>query len=73
LTRYLDQETANLREGTFPVLSALSKHTKSELADLSSHYLSFMLNVKQGSCKYQLLKTDLARESNQVYRLLTQK
>jgi len=26
----------------------------SELADLSTHYPFLMLNVKQGSCKYQL-------------------
>jgi len=30
-------------------LSALPKDTTSELAGLSSHYPSFMLNVKQGS------------------------
>jgi len=36
-------------------LSALPKDTKSELSGLSSHYPSFMLNVKQGSCEYQLL------------------
>jgi len=36
-------------------LSALPKDT-SELAGLSSHYLFFMLNVKQGSWEYQLLK-----------------
>jgi len=48
-------------------LNALPKDTTSELASLSSHYLSFMLNVKQGSCEYQLFEvflSDLARESN---------
>jgi len=56
-------------------LSALPKDT-SELAGLSSHYPSFMLNVKQGSCEYQLLKSfGLTRPESrtQVYRLLTQK
>jgi len=32
-------------------LSALPKDTTSELTGLSSHYPSFMLNVKQGSCE----------------------
>jgi len=32
-------------------LSTLPKDTTSELASLSSHYLYFMLNVKQGSCE----------------------
>jgi len=71
LTRYLDQETANLTEGTFSVLNALPKDTTSELAGLSSHYPSFMLNVKQGSCEYQLLKFfGLNRPGNrtQIYR-----
>jgi len=36
--------------------SALPKNT-SELAGLSLHYPSFMLNVKQESCEYQLLKS----------------
>jgi len=35
-------------------LSALPKDTTNELASLSSHYPFFMLNVKQGSCEYQL-------------------
>jgi len=38
-------------------LSALPKNTTSKLAGLSSHYSVFMLNVKQGSCEYQLLKS----------------
>jgi len=38
-------------------LSALPKDKTSELAGLFSHYPSFMLNVKQGNCKYQLLKS----------------
>jgi len=53
-------------------LSALPKDTTSKVADLSSHYPFFMLNVKQGSCKYQLLKYfSLIRPGNrtQVYRL----
>jgi len=33
-------------------LSALPKDTTSELGGLPSHYLFFMLNVKQGSCEY---------------------
>jgi len=42
-------------------------HTTSELADLSSHYPSFMLNVKQESCKFQLLKFfGLTRPENQT-------
>jgi len=56
-------------------LSALPKNTTSELADLSSHNPSFMLNVKQGSCEYQLLKSfSLTRPGyqTQVYQLLTQ-
>jgi len=37
-------------------LSALPKDKTSELAGLSSsHYLFFMLNIKQESCEYQLL------------------
>jgi len=31
-------------------LNALLQDATSELADLSSHYLFLMLNVKQGSC-----------------------
>jgi len=55
----------------------LSKDTTSELAGLSSHYIFYMLNIKQRSCDYQLLKSfgmtwpgnrtlaiDSARESN---------
>jgi len=40
-------------------LSALPKDTTNELAGLSSHshYSFFKLNVKQGSCEYQLLKS----------------
>jgi len=34
-------------------LNALPKDTTSELADLSSLYPFFMLNVKQGICEYQ--------------------
>jgi len=57
-------------------ISALPKDTTSELAGLSSHYPFFMLNDKQGSCEYQLLKFfGLTRLGNriQVYRLLAQK
>jgi len=57
-------------------LSALPKDTTNELAGLPSHYPSFMLNVMQGSRKYQLLKSfGLTRPENrtQVYRLLAQK
>jgi len=53
-------------------LSALPKDTTSELVGLSPHYSSFMLNVKQESCEYQLLKSfGLTRPRNriQVYRL----
>jgi len=53
-------------------LSALPKDTTSELVGLSSHYPFFMLNVKKGSCKYQLLKLlGQTRPGNraQVYRL----
>jgi len=42
------------RVETIP-LSALPKDTTSELAGLSSHYPSFMLNVKQERFEYQLL------------------
>jgi len=71
LSRYLDQETANLSEGTFRSsnqtascfyqsihsqveaipLSAFPKDTTSELSGLYSHYSSFMLNIKHGSCE----------------------
>jgi len=53
-------------------LSALPKDTTSELTVLSPHYPFFMLNVKQKSCEYQLLKSfGLTRPGNriQVYRL----
>jgi len=53
-------------------LSALPKNTTSELAGLSSHYPFFMLNVKQRSCEYKLLKSFvLTRPGNrtQVCRL----
>jgi len=59
------------KEDAIPV-SALSKDTTSKLVGLSSHYPFFMLNVKQGSCEYQLLKYfGLTRPGNQaqVYRL----
>jgi len=36
------------------LLSALPKDTTSKLAVESSHYPFYMLNVKQGSCEYQL-------------------
>jgi len=52
-------------------LSALPKDTTSELASLSSRY-SFLLNVMQESCEFQLLKSfGLTRPGNrtQVYRL----
>jgi len=35
-------------------VSALPKDTTNELADVSIHYPFLKLNVKQGSCKYQL-------------------
>jgi len=35
-------------------LSTLPKDTTSEPVGLSSHYPFLMLNVKQGSCEYQL-------------------
>jgi len=69
---YLDQETtkrsssqaatcyyhSNHSKVEAILFSALPKDTTSELAGLySSHYLCFMLNVKQGSCEYQLLKS----------------
>jgi len=38
------------------LLSALPKDTTSKLASLFSHYPVLMLNVKQGSCDYQLWK-----------------
>jgi len=38
-------------------LSGLPKDTTSELANLSSHY-PYLMNVKQGSCKYQLFKME---------------
>jgi len=47
-------------------LIALSKDTTSEFARLSSHYPFSTLNIKQGSCEYQVLKSfgaDSARES----------
>jgi len=48
-------------------LSALPKDATSELAGLPSHYLSFMLNVKQESCEYQLFKSfDLTRPGNRI-------
>jgi len=53
-----------------------AQNTTSQVVGLSSHYLFVMLNVKQGSCEYQLLKLfGLTRPGNrtQVYRLLTQK
>jgi len=37
--------------------SALPKDTTSELVGLSSHNPFLMLNIKQGSCEYQLLKS----------------
>jgi len=43
--------------------------TTSELVGLSSHYSSFMLNVKQelGNCEYQLLKSfGLTRPENRT-------
>jgi len=54
------------------LLSALPKDTTSKLAGLSSHYPFFMLNVKSGSCKYQLLKSFSPTRPGkraQVYRL----
>jgi len=59
-----------------PLNSLLSKDTTSELAGLSPNHPFFMLNVKQESCGYQLLKSfGLTRPGNrtQVYRLLAQK
>jgi len=48
-------------------LSVLPKDTTSKLAGLSSHYPFFMLNVKQESCKYQLLKSfNLTRFTNSL-------
>jgi len=38
-------------------LSVFPKDKTSELAGLSSHYPYFMLNVKKGSCEYQLCKS----------------
>jgi len=37
--------------------SALPKDTTSEIASLALQHPFFMLNVKQGSCEYQLLKS----------------
>jgi len=57
-------------------IKCLAQRHNNELAGLSAHNPSFMLNVKQGSCEYQLLKSfGLTRPGNrtQVYRLLTQK
>jgi len=53
-------------------LSVLPKDTTSELAGLSSHYSILMLNVKQGSFEFQLLKSfGLTRPGNRMpaYRL----
>jgi len=51
-------------------LSALSKDTVSELADLSSRYPFVMLNVKHGSYEYQLLKSFvLTWPGNRTYLL----
>jgi len=54
-------------------LSVLSnKDTIREIDGLTPHYLFLMLNVKQKSCEYQLLKFfGLTRPENrfQVYRL----
>jgi len=41
----------SFRGNPVKLLSALPKDTN-ELASLSSHYPSFMLNVKQGICEY---------------------
>jgi len=51
--------------------SALPKGTTSELAGLFPQYPFQMLNVKQGSCEYQLLKSfGLTRPGNRtLYRL----
>jgi len=39
------------------LISALPKVTTSEHVELSSHTVLFLLNVKQGNCEYQLLKS----------------
>jgi len=42
--------------GLAMTLCPMPKDTTSELAGLSSHYPFLTLNVKQGSCEYQLSK-----------------
>jgi len=69
----LSSQAATYYQSNHSKVSALPKDTTSELAGLFSHYPFFMLNVKQESCEYQLLKYfSLTQPENrtQVYRLV---
>jgi len=49
------------------LLRALPKDTTRELVGLSSHYPFLMLNIKQESREYQLLKSfDLTQPENRI-------